>query len=397
MSDLPRKRGSIPGQVWLLGFVSFFNDISSEMLYPVLPIFLTQILGAPVAVVGLIEGCAEGIASIFKGVFGRLSDKTGKRKTFVVAGYANSAVSKVIIALSAAWPLAFLGRTLDRFGKGMRTGARDALLLEAADERNRGLVFGLHRSLDSAGAVLGPLLAILLLNAHWTIRSILWAATLPAIGSIFLFFFICEAHAKPQPSVRLFHFSLAEFSREFRLLLLALGLFSLGNSSDTFLILRAKGLGMTLTAVILAYVLYNVFYTLLSTPAGSVSDRLGAKRVMIIGIVLYALVYLGFALSARTAFVWPLFIVYGGYIALTDGVSKALAGQYITRERSAAAYGIMQMVTGLGTLFASVIGGVLWSALSPRATFLFAAVCAILSLFVFASLPSGDRTETTAM
>jgi MFS family permease len=390
MPDQPQKVRSIPGQVWLLGFVSFFNDISSEILYPVLPIFLTQILGAPVAVVGLIEGCAEGVASVFKGVFGRLSDKMGKRKRFVVGGYASSAVSKVIIALSSVWPFVFAGRTLDRFGKGMRTGARDALLLETANEHNRGLIFGLHRSMDSAGAVLGPLLAVLLLNMQWDIRSILWAATIPALGSIFLFFFIREAHAKPQPSVRVFQLSLKGFSREFRWLLLALGLFSLGNSSDTFLILRAKGLGMTLTTVILAYVLYNVIYTLLSTPAGSVSDRLGAKRVMIIGIALYALVYLGFALTASTAAIWPLFIVYGGYIALTDGVSKALAGQFIAKEQSAAAYGIMQMVTGLGTLFASVIGGLLWSAISPHATFLFAAACAFLSLFLFAALPSGN-------
>lgn len=384
---------TIPRQVWLLGFVSLFNDIASEMLYPVLPVFLTQILGAPVAVVGLIEGCAEGAAAVFKGIFGRLSDKLGKRKIFVVSGYASSAISKVIIALSSVWPLVFLGRFVDRFGKGLRTGARDAMLLDASTEHNRGLIFGLHRSMDSAGAVLGPLIAVFLLHAGHTIRLILWIAALPALGSMLLFFFVTESQTDPQPAVKVFRFSLRGFSQEFQWLLLALAIFSLGNSSDAFLILRAKNLGMSLSLVILAYVFYNVLYTLLSIPAGKVSDRLGAKGVMITGILIYALVYLGFAFEQNARWIWLLFGVYGCYIALTDGVSKALAAQFIRKEQSAAAYGVMPMITGLGTLFASLIGGMLWTFISPQATFFFAAACALFSVLFFAGLPSKATHE----
>ncbi len=387
----PTRKEGISFQVWLLGFVSFFNDIASEMLYPILPIFITQVLGAPVAVVGVIEGFAEGFASLFKAFFGRLSDRIGRRKPFVVWGYASSAFSKVIIALSASWPGIFLGRMVDRLGKGLRTGARDAMLLSASTPENRGMVFGLHRSMDSAGAVLGPLVALLLLQLTPNMRSILWIAAIPALFSLLLFPFVKEVRQKPQPATPIFSFSLQEFSGEFRLLLLALGVFSLGNSTDAFLILRAKGLGMTLTFVVLAYVLYNVLYMALSAPAGWVSDRIGSKRVMIAGIFLYALVYIGFAFDTQASYIWLLFAVYGAYIALTDGVSKALASHFISPDQSASAYGLVQMVMGLGALAASLIGGELWSLFSPRATFFFAAGCAILSLFFFAFLPAQGR------
>lgn len=382
----------IPRQVWLLGFVSFFNDVASEMLYPVLPIFLTQVLGAPVAVVGLIEGCAEGLASILKGVFGRLSDRLGKRKSFVVMGYTCSAFSKIIIAVSNAWGFVFLGRLTDRFGKGVRTGARDAMLYDASTPQNRGLIFGLHRALDSSGAVIGPLIGVLLLQFTGNIRLIFLIAIIPAFLSLPLFFAVREAPIKPQPEKLLFRFSLKEFSPTFRLFLLALAIFSLGNSADAFLILRAKSLGMSLTLVILAYVLYNFLYATLSIPAGFVSDKLGPKRVMIAGIIIYALVYLGFAFNTRPAFVWVLFAVYGAYIAFTDGISKAFAAQFIRKEDAATAYGTMQMITGVMTLSASLIGGWLWSAFSPATTFAFAATCAIVSLFFFAALPASKRS-----
>ena len=388
---LPTRKEGIPHQVWLLGFVSFFNDIASEMLYPILPIFITQILGAPVAVVGVIEGFAEGFASLFKAIFGNLSDRMGRRKPFVVAGYASSAFSKAIIAVSTVWPGVFLGRLVDRLGKGLRTGARDSMLLSASTPENRGVIFGIHRSLDSAGAVLGPLLALLLLRVVSSIRSILWIAAIPAFFSLFLFPFVKEVRQKPDPSIPILRLTTKGFSKEFRLLLIALGVFSLGNSTDAFLILRAQGLGMSLTLIVLAYVLYNVLYMALSTPAGWVSDRIGSKRVMIAGILLYALVYFGFAFDTGASYVWLLFAVYGCYIALTDGVSKALASQFIDPAQSASAYGLMQMVTGLGALAASLIGGELWSLFSPQATFLFAATCAVLSLFVFAVLPAHVR------
>jgi MFS family permease len=383
----------IPRQVWFLGFVSFFNDIASEMLYPIMPIFLTQVLGTPVAVVGLIEGCAEGLASVLKGVFGRLSDRMGTRKSFVVAGYAFSAVSKVIIAISTVWGMVFAGRLVDRFGKGLRTGARDAMLHDASTPQNRGLIFGLHRTLDSSGAVVGPLLGLLFLHFSGNIRLILVVAILPALLSLPLFFAVKNVKIEPQPRKPLFVFSLKGFSTRFRLFLLALAIFSLGNSADAFLILRAQSLGMSLTLVILAYALYNFCYAALSTPAGYVSDTLGPKRVMMSGIVIYALVYLGFAFNTQSYYVWGLFAVYGAYIAFTDGVSKAFAAECIDKSEAATAFGTMQMITGVMALLASLIGGWLWTAFSPQATFLFAAACAGISLFFFAIVPIASEKK----
>lgn len=382
------KYRQIPRIVWLLGFISFFNDIASEMLYPVIPIFLTQVLGAPVAVLGLIEGIAEGVASLFKGYFGSLSDRLHKRKAFVVAGYSCSALAKIIIALSTNWPIFLLGRTTDRFGKGVRNGARDAMLYEASHTGNRGLVFGLHRSMDSAGAVLGPLIAILLLQHTKNIRLILYVATIPTIASIYLFFFLKEKLTDAKPADRkTFFVSLKGFSPRFYILLCTIGLFSLGNSSDTFLILRAQNLGMSLTMVILAYVLYNTLYTLLSTPAGGVSDTLGPKKVMLVGIAIYMLVYAGFAFNTSVPTLWLLFSVYGAYIALTDGISKALVSTLIHPEQAGAAYGTLQMVTGISTFFASLIAGLLWSVFSPTVTFLFAVGCALLAFVTLLFLP----------
>jgi MFS family permease len=380
----------IPGNVYLLGLVSFFNDVASEMLYPILPIFITQILQAPVFVVGIIDGVAEGASSLFKTLFGYLSDKHQRRKPFIMAGYGSSALSKVIIALSTTWPLVFVGRFIDRLGKGIRTGARDALLLDAANESNKGLVFGIHRSIDSTGAVVGPLIALLLLREFDNnLRFILYVAAIPSFIGIVLFVFIKEARkpvqvAEQKASLSL---SLKNLSPQFRFFLLAFALFSLGNSSDSFLILQSKQIGLSISAVVLVYVVYNVVYTFLSTPAGILADTWGARNVFLVGLLIYAGVYLGFAFNTAPAVVWVLFAIYGTYIALTDGVSKALIGSYIATEQAGAAYGATQTVTSLGTLLASVIGGFLWSAINPMATFLFGATCAFLSFVLFAVFP----------
>lgn len=380
------KFRKIPLKVYFLGLVSFFNDTASEMLYPVLPIFLTQVLGAPVFVVGIIDGVAEGASSLFKSYFGYLSDKLQRRKPFVVAGYGASALSKIIIALSYTWPLVFLGRFVDRLGKGVRTGARDALLLDAANENNKGLIFGVHRSMDTTGAVVGPIIALFLLSAfNNNIRLILYVAVIPSFTGLFFFLFLKEArkHLQTTKALPTFTFSLTSLSPQFRWFLLVFALFSLGNSSDSFLILQAKHVGLNLTSVVLVYVLYNIFYMLFSTPAGIVADKLGARRVFLVGLLLYAAVYIGFAFIPSASFVWLLFAVYGVYIALTDGVSKALIGSFITKEQSGTAYGVTQTISSFFTLLASVLGGFLWSVVAPQATFIFGAACALLSFFLF--------------
>jgi len=377
----------IPRVVWLLSLVSFLNDTASEMLYPVMPIFITQVLGAPVFVLGIIEGVAEASASIFKTIFGIWSDKLQKRKPFVVAGYGSSAVAKIIIAASYAWPVVLVGRILDRFGKGARTGARDALLLDAAERDNKGLIFGLHRSMDTAGAVLGPTIALLLL---WlfanNLRLILYIAIIPAFLSLIFFIWVREAKKKTETQKTKLSFSIKDFPPELKMFLLGLSVFSLGNSSDSFLILRAKSLGLSLVLVISAYIVYNIVYAAASTPAGIISDKIGTKKVFITGIIIFALVYLGFALDTNGLLMWPLFGIYGFYIALTDGVSKAMVGSLIDKREAGTAYGVLNTVTSVFTLLASIIGGLLWSFVAPQTTFLFAVVCALISLVIFASI-----------
>jgi MFS family permease len=383
----------IPTTVWLLSIVSFLNDTASEMLYPVMPIFLTQILGAPVFIVGIIEGIAEGCASLFKTAFGYWSDRLQRRKPFVVGGYGASAISKIIIALSYSWPVVLVGRIVDRVGKGARTGARDALLLEATDETNKGFIFGFHRSMDTAGAVVGPGIALVLLWAfHNNIRLVLYIAIIPAFLALIFFVWVKEAKKQVQISTTKLSLSVKNFPPQLKLFLLGLCLFSLGNSSDSFLILRAQNLGLSLVLVILAYIVYNIVYALASTPAGIIADKIGAKKVFIVGIIIFALVYLGFALNKNGNLVWLLFGVYGFYIALTDGVSKAMVGSLIPKEQAGTVYGVLNTVTSVFTLAASVIGGFLWSAVSPSATFIFAVACALLSLIIFVSIRTNNES-----
>jgi len=377
-------KNKLPSIVWYLSLVSFLNDTASEMLYPILPIFITQVLGAPVFVLGIIEGVAEGTAAIFKALFGYYSDKLQKRKPFVVAGYGASAISKVIIALSYIWPVVLLGRFVDRLGKGARTGARDAMLLDAATEKNRGYIFGFHRAMDTAGAVVGPTIALLLIYLfHNNIRFILYITAIPAFLSLLFFFYVKEPKKKVLTNKTKLVFSLKNVTKEFKLFLLGIAIFSLGNSSDTFLILRAQNLGLSLTLVIGAYIVYNIIYASMSVPAGKIADTLGPKRVFLVGLIIFALVYLGFAFNTLPLLVWILFAIYGFYIALTDGVSKSWVGAMIDKDHAGTAYGTVYTVTSIFTVIASVLGGILWSSFSPTTTFLLAVVCAIASLFVF--------------
>lgn len=384
---MKKMRRKIPKTVWLLSLVSLLNDTASEMLYPVMPIFITQVLGAPVFVLGIIEGIAEGSAALFKTYFGNLSDKTQRRKPFVVGGYGAGALAKIIIALSYTWPVVFVGRFVDRLGKGMRTGARDALLLESTNSNNKGFIFGFHRTMDTFGAVLGPTLALILLYfSHNNLRLVLWLAIIPAFLSLLFFIWVKEARKKITVSKLSLSLAFKSFPRELKLFLVGMCIFSLGNSSDSFLILRSKDLGLSLVMVVSAYILYNIVYALSSTPAGIISDKIGPKWVFATGIIIFVLVYLGFAIDTNGVFVWPLFGIYGFYIALTDGVSKAFVGSLVSPEIAGTAYGVLTTVTSLFTVLASVVGGILWSLVNPSSTFLFAAICAVASLFVFLSV-----------
>ena len=374
----------IPKNVFVLGLVSFFNDIASEMIYPIVPIFLTSVLQVPVSIIGLIEGVAEVTASIMKFIFGYISDKTAKRKLFVTGGYGLSAASKALMGLAYSWPFVLFSRFIDRFGKGVRTSARDALLLQNSTSQNKGFIFGFHRAMDSAGAIVGPLIALVLLYfLEENIRLVFFLAFISsAIGVILLILFIREKKKTAKEKKFSFSFKWKDINPKFKFFLLISIIFGLGNSSDAFLILRAQSLGFSAFLVTLAYVFYNVSQTIFSTPAGSLADKIGARRVYGIGLLIFAAVYLSFAVINDPIWIWIIFPIYGVYIAFTDGVSKAYIAQYIEEKESGTYFGIYQTGIALSAFFASFLSGILWTKFGPSATFFYGSAMAILALLI---------------
>ncbi len=399
----------IKKNVLILGFVSFFTDISSEMLYPIIPLFLTAVLNAPMSVVGLIEGIAESTASLLKVISGWLSDKSGKRKPFVIYGYSLSTIAKPLLAFAATWNFVLAARFLDRFGKGLRSSARDALIADSTEAQYRGKAFGFHRSLDSIGAVIGPLIALLLLyyldKNHWNIdgsyRIIFLIAFIPALISVLLLlFFVSEKKGERKDGFKL---KLSDFSRDFKIFIMISIFFAIGNSSNAFLILRTKdifenfgGVPPIITStfgslgivavVILTYVVYNITYSLASMPAGMLSDRIGRRNVMIGGFLIFSIVYLGFALANEGYFVWILLAVYGFYMAMTEGVSKAYAVDLVPVDKRGTAIGLYYTATGLMALTASIIAGLLWDLAGASAPFLFGSATALIAAVMLAVL-----------
>jgi MFS family permease len=384
----------VPRNVVLLGVVSLFADISSEMVYPLIPLFLTTTLGAPVVAVGLIEGVAESTASLLKWVFGWFSDRISRRVPFTFAGYALAAVSKPALAAAFVWPAALFVRFLDRTGKGVRTAPRDALIADSTDEAQRGRSFGLHRAMDTSGAIAGPLIALGLLAwfGHHNYRLVFLIAGIPGAISVLLVLAVREVrHATrtgPLPPL----LSLRGYDRRFLQFIAVTLVFAVGNSSDAFLLLRSKDIGLGATAVVLAYVLYNVAYAALALPAGIRSDRIGRRPVLIAGFAIFALVYAGFTLASDAWMIWPLFVVYGAYIAFTEGVGKAYVADLVPSERRGSALGLYNAATGIMLLLSSVIGGALWDLFGAPATFAFgASTAALAALFLLVLNPAGRQ------
>jgi len=391
----------VPKNVFILGLVSFFNDIASEMVYPIVPIFLTTILKVSTPVVGLIEGIAEATAAIGKFIFGYLSDKIGSRKPFVIAGYSFSTVSKILIGLANFWPMILLARFIDRLGKGVRTSARDSLLLQNTTKNNKGFIFGYHRAFDSAGAVFGPIIGLILIYfLKENLRFIFYFAAVPGIiGVLLLVLFVREKAKIPflrqspgapigvrrsKKTVSNFFqdFSLIRKNKKLSLFFIASIIFSLGNSSDAFLILRAKNLGLTTLMAVLTYVVYNISQTLLSTPLGKLSDKIGAKKVFEGGLLMFTMVYFFFGFIKDPIFIWLLFPLYGIYIAATDGVSKAYVAEFITEKESGSYFGLYQSATAISAFFASWIAGVLWYKISPATTFYYGSLMSLLAFLM---------------
>ncbi|MBU1153735.1 MFS transporter [bacterium] len=379
-----KNKFGISKNVFVLGLVSFFNDVSSEMIYPLVPIFLTSVLGVPVAIVGLIEGIAESTASILKAISGWLSDKLQKRKPFVIAGYSFSAISKILLSLAYSWPFVLFARFIDRFGKGTRISARDALIAESSENSIRGRSFGFHRALDTLGAVVGPLIALLAIHfLDNNFRLIFFLAFIPAcIGILLLIIFVKEKRKEKNLSPTL-NISWRNLDPSFKIFLLISFIFALGNSSDAFLILRAQNLGLSVTLVVLAYVLFNFTYAIFSMPAGIISDKIGPKKVLFSGFLLFSFIYLFFGLTKVSLFLWLLFPFYGMYMALTEGVGKAYISNLVPQEKSGTAFGIYQTTIGFCTFFASLIAGLLWTYIGVSAPFIFGSIMAVISAFLF--------------
>lgn len=389
-----KNKFGISKNVFVLGLVSFFNDVASEMIYPLVPIFLTSVLGAPVAIVGLIEGIAESTASILKVVSGWLSDKWRSRKPFTVVGYSISAVSKILLGLAFSWPVVLFARFIDRFGKGVRTSARDALIVESSDISSRGRSFGFHRGLDTLGAVIGPLLALLAIHyLDGNFRLIFLLAFIPAFIGILLLLFFVKEMKKETSALPAFHFNWHDLDPSFKIFLLISFIFALGNSSDAFLILRAQNLGLSLILVVLAYVLFNFTYAIFSTPAGIISDRIGPKKVLLSGFLLFSAVYLSFGYANSGLLVWILFPLYGIYMAFTEGVGKAYISNLVPDEKTGTAFGVYQTTIGLCTFFASLIAGLLWTYINVSAPFIFGSIMALISALLFIVLEKKIRLD----
>lgn len=368
----------LSANTFLLAFASLFADTSTEMLYPVLPIFLTQTLGASASLVGIIEGVAPAIQNIAQGASGWLSDRLRRRKAIALVGYTLAAIAKPLIGLSGSWSGVLGARSLDRLGAGTRSAPRDALIAASASDANRGKAFGLEGIGDNFGAFLGPLVAIALLSlAHVELRSIFLLAFVPGVLAVVVVALVREKPVAASSKGKL-DLSLRRFPRSYWRYVAATGLFGLGNSSNSFLILRTKDLGASLTMTIFIYALFNLVAALASFPAGYLSDKLGRKGVLLLAILVFFVVYAGFGVTKNAVGIGSLFVLYGVHQGAFRSVGKALAADLVPSELRASAVGWYAATIGVTGLVASVVGGAMWTYLGPAATFLFGAGAALI-------------------
>jgi MFS family permease len=369
--------------VRILAAISLLTDTASEMLYPVMPVYLKSI-GFSVLLIGILEGIAEATAGLSKGYFGKRSDTSGRRVPFVQIGYAFSAVSKPMMAVFV-YPLwIFFARTIDRFGKGIRTGARDAILSDEATPQTKGKIFGFHRSMDTLGAVLGPLLALWYLHYHpGDYITLFYIAFLPGLLAVLTSFLLKEKR-KPAGDVKtaVSFFSFLHYWKEspvaYRKLVAGLLAFTLFNSSDVFLLLKAKESGLDDSAVIKLYIFYNLIYALFAFPVGILADKIGLKTTFIGGLILFATVYFGMALNSSYHFFFGIFLLYGIYASATEGISKAWISNISAKKDTATAIGTFSGLQSICTMLASSLTGLIWYQFGALAAFLTTAIATLL-------------------
>ncbi len=365
------KVRGLPRNVWAVSLTSFFMDISSEMVINILPLFLSNVLGVKTNIIGLIEGIAEATSSILKVFSGWLSDKLRARKWLAVAGYAISALAKPFFYIANTWGLVAGVRWADRVGKGVRTAPRDALVADSIDESQRGLAFGFHRAADTAGAVLGLLIALLVVwlaqqsageLTRATFQTVVLVSLIPAVLAVIALAIGTRdvAVTKVRESPRI---SFRGLGKPFLVFMLSVCIFDLGNSSDAFLVLRAQERGLSIIGILGMLITFNAVYTLVSAPAGSFSDRVGRRRVIIGGWLVYAAIYLGFAVAGTGMHVWVLYAIYGVYYGLAFGATKAMVADLVPEALRGTAYGTYNAVLGILDFPASLIAGILWQGL----------------------------------
>jgi MFS family permease len=388
----PKKILGLPPNVFFMGLTSLLTDISSELIFTLVPLFLSDVLGATSTLIGLVGGLSDSADSLFRIASGWFSDKIGKRKLLTTLGYSISTVAKPFMLLANSWGAVIGVRLGDRIGKGVRTSSRDALIADSVEAKERGRSFGLHRAMDTAGAVIGLIIAAVIVymipgdkfhlerNAyHWMIII----GIIPAVLAVIVLMTLVHERKKLAATVKAGitkPAAITPFSKQFILYLIIMALFTLGNSSDFFLILDAQHVDTPLLQVVLMLVLFNLTYALISTPMGVLSDKIGRKRVITIGWLIYGLVYLGFALSGSIWQIWVLFAVYGIYYGICEGAAKAFVADMVPVERRGTAYGLYNGVVGLMALPASLIAGVLWGNIAPAAAFYFGAGLALLAM-----------------
>lgn len=366
---------------FLLAFASLFADISTEMLYPILPIYLTQTLKSGGSVVGIIEGIAEATQNIVQGFSGWLSDKLQKRKPIALVGYTFAAAAKPLIGFASVWQGVLGARFLDRLGTGTRSAPRDALIAASASEKHRGKAFGLEGIGDNLGAFLGPIIAVILLfSFSIQIRHIFFFAIIPGLIAVLLILFVREQKVAVKSKIKL-DVSIRNFPKSYWRYLQTIALFGIGNSSNSFLILQTKSIGISLEVTILIYAVFNLIAALISYPSGFLSDKFGRKNILLISFFIFLLTYLGFAFSRNVFVIAGLFVLYGLYQGIFRATGKAFATDFVPQHLRASAVGWYSSIVGLSGLLASIVAGQLWDRVGHQAVFLYGAAFAVIGGF----------------
>ena len=402
-NDVAARRSWLTRNLVVLSAVSFLQDTASELLYPILPTFITVVLGAPAAVLGTVEGLANGISAMVSPFAGRAADRMG-RKPLISAGYGLAAIGKLVIALATVWPVVVVARSIDRLGKGLRGAPRDALIADGVVAAQRGRAFGFHRAMDTAGAVVGPLIGLAAYEAlDHRIRLLLWIAVIPAVLSVAMVALVrdprrdsAKSRARQATETRrpisTDPATLAPLPPTFRRVVAILTAFSLVNFPDALLLLRLHAIGFSVAMTILAYTTYNVVYALFSYPAGALSDRLSRSRIYAIGLAFFALGYLGLGLTRNPAVAWVILCAYGMFAACTDGVGKAWTSSLVGPALQGRAQGTYQGLTGVAIVIAGVWAGLAWHGSGVVPLLVSGAAAALFALWLLVAPP--DRTAT---